>query len=123
MIVHLFNSSIVSGPERLVLPALTKFTGGVEIWFLIESRIVLDSNKNPVLYAKKLGFKVRTIEVESRLDSHCIKTLGEFLYEFRPRLVHAHDVKASVYLGLAHFYLRFFATSKMKWIYRANIPK
>src|SRR5258708_6558448 len=39
MIVHVFNSSSVSGPERLVLPALAPYRRSVSIVNLVEQRI------------------------------------------------------------------------------------
>ena len=39
MIFHIFNSSLISGPETLVLPALVKFPQPVQILLLREKRI------------------------------------------------------------------------------------
>ena len=107
MIVLLFNSSIVSGPETLVLPAFAKSNWPVEVWFLEESRLPIDPKKDPVIYAKSLGLKVRIIEVNSRWDNQSILKLTKILGEVKPSIVHAHDVKASIYLGMASLLLKF----------------
>lgn len=108
MIVHLFNSSVVSGPETLVLPALAHSGWPVEIWFLRESRLALTTERDPLAYAAKLGLKTREIIIHSRFDWAGINSLAKLLFVEKPQLVHAHDVKASVYLGLANLKNKFF---------------
>lgn len=123
MIIHLFNSSIVSGPEALALPALVQIKKDLEVWFLLETRIDLDPLKNPVIYAENLGLKVRTIAVDSRCDIKAICELSEFLLDSRAQLIHAHDVKATIYLIAAHWYLKNVAFYKKKLFYKQNTPK
>ena len=97
MITHIFNSSIVSGPETLVIPALNHLEKEVTLVFLVETRLWEQSQK-PIEYAKSLNHKVYTVPVRSRWDAKAFLELRNVLDEIRPRIVHAHDVKASVYL-------------------------
>ena len=100
MIIHVFNSSVVSGPETLVLPALRDLGMPVQIAFLTETRQGRDPEK-PMAYARALGLECFEVKVRSRVDSRAIR---ELRHEFRKRgatLVHAHDVKASTYTWFA----------------------
>ena len=97
MIIHLFNSSIVSGPETLVLPALLKLGEPVHIVFLSETRLLSES-KGPVQYAQSLGHTVHEVAVRGRFDRKAFHKLRALLDELKPDIVHAHDVKASLYL-------------------------
>ncbi|MCB0332528.1 MAG: glycosyltransferase family 4 protein [Bdellovibrionales bacterium] len=99
MIVHVFHSSIVSGPETLVLPALCKLND-VAIVFLVESRLG-ERGREALHYAQEMGHLVFEIQVEKRLDRKAIRELSEYFQECEPTLVHAHDVKASTYVALA----------------------
>lgn len=100
MIVHIFNSTLVSGPETLVLPALAELDLPVQIIFLSETRKLLEAQR-PILYAKGLGLKTTSIAVGSRYDSQAIRELKKTLLQLNPTVVHAHDVKASTYLWRA----------------------
>ncbi len=97
MITHLFNSSVVSGPEMLVLPALARLDEPVTIIFLSETRLK-EASKKPIEYALKLGLKVYSVEVKKRWDQNAFEQLRRTLDQIKPTLVHAHDVKASFYL-------------------------
>ncbi|MBC7690598.1 MAG: glycosyltransferase [Methylotenera sp.] len=97
MIVHLFNSSVVSGPETLVLPALREWGEKVCIVFLAESRLSEDAQRSPVEYARKLGHEVHSVPVRSRWDRKAFLELRQLLDRIQPAAVHAHDVKASLY--------------------------
>ena len=55
MIIHLFNSGSVSGPERLVLPALQGLDD-VTVVFLVEERLGA-KRLAPVRYAESLGLR------------------------------------------------------------------
>ncbi len=100
MIVHVFNSSIVSGPETLVLPALLHLGVPTCVIFLVEARLGAES-RCPVEYARGLGHRVETVTVRSRWDPAAFAELREILDRLRPRIAHAHDVKASLYLHQA----------------------
>jgi len=67
MIVHIFNSSVVSGPEILVLPSLLRLGEATRVIFLVETRVT-GKSRCPVEYAKKLGLEVETVYVRSRWD-------------------------------------------------------
>ena len=97
MITHLFNSSVVSGPETLVFPALKNLGEPVNIIFLSETRLANES-KAPIAYAKSLGHEVFSIPVRGRYDKIAFQALRTTIEEIKPKIVHAHDVKASVYL-------------------------
>lgn len=49
-------------------------------------------------YAREFGHEVHSIQVRSRWDREAFVALRKLLDRIRPRLVHAHDVKASLYL-------------------------
>ena len=103
MIIHLFNSSLVSGPETLVIPAipsLQKKLGEIQVWNLSEIRKG-EAAQSPLEYAQSFKLLTRKIEVKSQLDFGAVTTLAQALKESKPSIVHAHDVKASVYLSLA----------------------
>lgn len=109
MIIQLFNSSLVSGPETLVIPALSSLSndlGEIQVWNLSEIRKREDA-KNPLEYARSYGLKIGSIPVRNPVDVIAIKELALKIQNTQPSLVHAHDVKASIYLALARVYLRF----------------
>lgn len=97
MITHIFNSSVVSGPETLAIPALTRLGEKVSIVFLTETRLE-EASKGPVKYAQDLGHEVYTVPVRGRWDREAFKNLRETLDRINPSVAHAHDVKASLYL-------------------------
>lgn len=99
MILHLFNSSSVSGPERLVLPALTNFKDHFMIVNLREMRIPQLRESDPLgEYSRSLNLGYRHVSVKGRWDRGAVKELQDLVDQLNPDLVHAHDVKASVYL-------------------------
>ncbi len=100
MILHVFNSSVVSGPETLVLPNLAKLSVPVQVIFLAETRLSSGSEA-PIQYAKRLGLETHEIEVESRLDLKAFRSLAECFERLSPSVIHAHDVKASFYSLIA----------------------
>jgi glycosyltransferase EpsD len=101
MIVHVFNSSVVSGPETLVIPALARYKEEpVTIIFLSETRCG-DRSDAPPAYARSFGLDVIEIEVRSRWDEKAIAELRSALTRLSPRIVHAHEVKASAYVAEA----------------------
>ncbi|MBC7397842.1 MAG: glycosyltransferase family 4 protein [Bdellovibrionales bacterium] len=100
MITHIFNSSIVSGPEMLVIPALKKLGEAVSIIFLTETRLPTESAR-PIEYAMKFGYDVYSVPVNGRWDKTAFLELRNVLDKISPRIIHAHDVKASLYLQQA----------------------
>jgi len=69
MIVQLFNSSSVSGPERLVIPALAKFKDQVMIINMREERIERLRESDPLEeYARSFNLAYRAVNVRSRWD-------------------------------------------------------
>ena len=100
MIVQVFNSSVVSGPEALVIPALPSLGEKVAVIFLSESRKG-GFSKEPPAYAASFGLEVHEVEVRSRWDRRAIRELGELLSRLSPRIVHAHEVKAAAYVAAA----------------------
>jgi glycosyltransferase involved in cell wall biosynthesis len=100
MIVQVFNSGVVSGPETLVLPAIPLFHEPHVVVFLVEKRRGA-GGRAPLEYARSLGLRVEAVEVESRFDRRAVGRLRAVLRALSPRVVHAHDVKASTYTWLA----------------------
>jgi glycosyltransferase involved in cell wall biosynthesis len=100
MVVHVFNSCLVSGPETLVLPALPRLGRDVLVIFLTETRKASEAQK-PIAYAQSLGLATRSIPVRTQVDLRAVRELGDLLRQLNPRIVHAHDVKASTYLHAA----------------------
>jgi len=100
-IVHLFHSASVSGPEKLVLPALARFsTQQLKVHFLIETRLG-EHAWDTYRYARSLGIESDFSMVKSRLDRECIRNLAYSLESTSPELMHCHDVKSSLYGLLA----------------------
>ena len=100
MIVHVFNSSIVSGPERLVLPALADDRGHFMIVNLMEKRLEQLRGSDPLEdLSRSLGLRYAAIPVNSRWDRDAIRQLRGLIEDEKPELVHAHAVKASIYLA------------------------
>lgn len=100
MIVHVFNSSVVSGPETLVIPALPRLQEKSVVLFLSETRCG-DRSAGPPAYARSHGLETLEIPVRSRWDRRAIAELSETLGKLSPRIVHAHEVKASAYVAAA----------------------
>ena len=121
MIVHLFNSSLVSGPETLVIPALPTLSKELgeefHVWNLAEIRRN-ESAKAPLKYAQSFGLKTVEIEISNRIDFGAVRKLAKQISISKPKIIHAHDVKASIYLMLARFSLmaKKKLTHEIKWI-------
>src|ERR1051326_757259 len=104
MIVHLFNSSSVSGPERLVLPALATARDHFIIVNLREERLAHLREADPLEdYARALNLDYIDIRVYGHWDNVAVRELSLMLERLDPDLVHAHDVKASSYLLHARY--------------------
>jgi|GEM_PF-674856 glycosyltransferase involved in cell wall biosynthesis/peptidoglycan/xylan/chitin deacetylase (PgdA/CDA1 family) len=102
MIVHLFNSSSVSGPERLVLPALAGLQERFVIVNLREERIARLRESDPLeIYARSLNLPYYDVRVCGQWDHVAMRDLCLLLRRLNPVLAHAHDVKASAYLQQA----------------------
>jgi glycosyltransferase involved in cell wall biosynthesis len=98
MIVHVFNSSLVSGPERLVLPALAEFRDRFLIVNLLETRLERLRGSDPLeALCRSLGLRCASVPVRGRWDGEAIRRLRELLAAEKAELVHAHAVKASIY--------------------------
>ncbi len=100
MIVQVLNSGIVSGPETLVLPAMPLFKEPSVAVFLVENRWG-KAGLVAFEYACKLGVRAEKVVVNSRIDFGAVKCLNAVLTSLAPKVVHAHDVKASTYTWLA----------------------
>lgn len=98
-LVHLFNSSSVSGPERLVLPALRASGWPCAVVNLVEERLAGPPGGDPLsAYARGLGVDCRAVGVRRRWDGTAVRALRGLLERLSPDIVHAHDAKASAYL-------------------------
>ncbi len=100
MLIHVFNSAVVSGPEVLAIPALKNLSEPVELVFLAETRLG-DRHLGPVNYAKSFGYSTHVIEVRSRWDKQAFRDLNQLFRRLKPTVIHAHDVKASLYVWRA----------------------
>jgi len=99
MIVHLFNSSSVCGPERLVLPALARAGTRCVIVNLLEDRILRLRESDPLHdFAQALNLEYHAVPVRKRWDRQAINQLHQLLHKLSPDLLHAHAIKASFYL-------------------------
>ena len=99
MIYHIFNSSLISGPETLAMPALAEIKDNAQIIWLREARVSDEKQKHVASYMESYGLTYHTIPVESRLDKHAVNMLKELLEKTANlEVAHAHDVKASFYL-------------------------
>lgn len=98
MVVHIFNSSVVSGPETLAIPALARLGEPVSIIFLTETRMEEARNQGPIRYAQSFGHATHEVRVRGRWDPEAFRKLRGLLDQIDPKVVHAHDVKASTYL-------------------------
>lgn len=102
MIIHVFNSSVVSGPERLVLPALARTRERFMIVNLVETRLRRAGDPDPLeVFCRSLGLRHAAIPVDGRWDSAAIRRLRDLLLKTAPELAHAHVGKASIYLARA----------------------
>ncbi len=121
MIVHLFNSSLVSGPETLVIPALPSLAHEMnvefQVWNLAEVR-KNEAAKTPLVYAASFGLKTLEISIRGRFDKNAIHRIADSIVLHSPTIIHAHDVKASIYLLLAKLKLKLLGHSiaRHKWV-------
>ncbi|MEK7389357.1 MAG: glycosyltransferase [Elusimicrobiota bacterium] len=107
MILHLFNSSVVSGPERLVLPALAEHRDRFMIVNLREERLESLRRKDPLQeFSRSLGLRYTAVPVHARWDRGAISRLRDVLKTEKPELVHAHVGKASIYLAQCLFSMK-----------------
>jgi glycosyltransferase involved in cell wall biosynthesis len=99
MIAEIFNSSLISGPETLVLPNLNLLKEPFCIIWLREERVDADKNNKAFEYFKKFAV-VHVISVTARHDIVAAAKLREKLLELKITIAHAHDVKATYILHL-----------------------
>jgi glycosyltransferase involved in cell wall biosynthesis len=101
MVLHVFNSGLISGPETLVVPALKTLGSSAAILWLRESRVAEKNNAAVYDYFSDSGLKLYIIDVNSRIDLTAIEALRRLLQTLNPGIVHAHDVKPSCYVWAA----------------------
>ena len=100
MIVHVFNCCVVSGPERLVLPALADDRERFMIVNLLETRTNQLRGADPLEeLSRSLGLRYAAVPVSKRWDRDAIRRMRDLLRDTKPELVHAHAGKASIYLA------------------------
>ena len=100
MIHHILNASLVSGPERLVLPNLQTLAENCEIVLLQENRRP-EGAAGVAEYSRGFGFTVHEFAVAGRVDVKAVRALRAFWHERRPRIAHAHGPKAAFHTMLA----------------------
>ena len=98
--VHIFNSSSISGPEALVIPALKHAPWKTEVWSLREAR---RGEARPLEeYCEQYGLRVKSFEVNARLDFKAIKKMKSNIESLEGNVIfHSHDAKASIYTWAA----------------------
>jgi glycosyltransferase involved in cell wall biosynthesis len=99
MILHVLNSSKVGGVEGAILRNIAELGERVATVFLLEDRCPGGTAGRD--FAAALGLPVCEIQVRSRLDRQAVRELAQVFTRLSPRIVHAHDVKASTYALLA----------------------
>ena len=99
MILHVLNSSKVGGVEGAVLRNVAALGERVATVFLLEDRCPGGTAGRD--FAAALGLPVSEIQVRSRIDRQAVRDLAAEFERLSPRIVHAHDVKASTYALLA----------------------
>lgn len=95
-IAQVFNSTLVSGPETLVLPNLREFPQKVRVVLIQETRKPVEAG-TVAAYARDLGFPVDEIPITGRMDLRAVLALAQTWRVSPPALVHAHGPKASLY--------------------------
>jgi len=100
MVVQIFNSGVVSGPETLVFPAIPLFREPHVLVFLVEKRWG-EKGRIPYEHARSLGLRAEIVEVGARFDLSAVGRLRGVIRWLAPSVVHAHDVKATTYAWLA----------------------
>ena len=108
MIAQIFNSSLISGPETLVLPNLQHLKSESCVIWLREERS--DPRQNAAVEKEFRRFATtHIIPVRDRRDPRAAIELRELLHRLPVRFAQAHDVKASFVLdasGPADRYFR-----------------
>ena len=99
MILHVLNSSKVGGVEGAILRNIAGLCERVATVFLLEERCPGGTAGRD--FAEALGLPVCEILVRSRIDRQAVRELAQAFAGLAPRIVHAHDVKASTYALLA----------------------
>jgi glycosyltransferase involved in cell wall biosynthesis len=99
MILHVLNSSKVGGVEGAILRNIAGLGEPVATVFLLEERCPGGTAGRD--FAAALGLPVCEIQVRSRIDRQAVRELAQAFERLSPRIVHAHDVKASTYALLA----------------------
>jgi glycosyltransferase involved in cell wall biosynthesis len=99
-LLHVFNSSSVAGPEVLTIPSLAKLSMTPLVVNLGEQRLA--GRTNPLeSYCKAHTVQHKLVTVTSRIDWNSVRNLREIITISKAKLVHTHDVKASLYTLLA----------------------
>jgi glycosyltransferase involved in cell wall biosynthesis len=97
--MQVFNSITVSGPEKLVIPALAESKLNFKIINLYETRRAqwIKENFGAAAFAKSFSLDSLDIAVHSRYDRIAIESFAREIDLFKPNIIHSHDVKASYY--------------------------
>lgn len=104
-IIHVFNSSLVSGPETMVFPNIIGLADRSFIILLSETRCKEGALKVQN-YAESLGHRIISIPVRGRLDISAIVNLRYVIKTMNARVIHSHGPKATLYVALAQLALR-----------------
>lgn len=120
-VLHLFNGTAVSGPEKATIPHLLKL--GIDISVLVlEERRINPKYRNVIYkFAQSFGLKSHQIMVRSKFDFVAIYHLRKFIKNNHFTHLHAHDVKATFYLNAATFFLPVKIFSTFHGLVRFNL--
>lgn len=104
--LHIFNSSLISGPETLVIPALAQASFSTHILWLREVRTAIDKQKKIESYLQQSGVNYSIVDVHSRSGWSDFKAIAQKVIQLNPQIIHAHDVKASWLIWGAKWFLK-----------------
>lgn len=104
--LHVFNSSLISGPETLVIPALAQAKFATHILWLRELRTSSDKQKKVESYLQQSGVNYSIVDIHSRTGLVDFKVIAQQILQLNPQIIHAHDVKASWLIWGAKWFLK-----------------
>lgn len=97
---HVLNSSLVSGPEALLVPNLAG--SGIPARFvLLQEHRCSEGAATVADYVRRHGFDVIEVPVRGRWDGRAVDALAALWRTESPGIVHAHGPKATTFAAAA----------------------
>lgn len=88
-IMHLISTDVFSGAENVACQIINGFS---------------NDNEYKMIYASKIGDNKKSLEDRAipyyELDKFNYKYIKKAIQDFKPDIIHAHDIKASIYASL-----------------------